>query len=112
MEKIAYPCPCGAKIIWKREKVVQEGIDCGILDVEYCEKCGDEYLPEESMRIVERKLKSAGLWGVERKEIKFWKSGNAVVVRFPADFVKKTGLDKSTQGYVYKDGDHKLAIEF
>jgi len=27
------------------------------LDVEYCLKCGEEYLPEETMEIVEGKLK-------------------------------------------------------
>ena len=36
MEKINYPCPCGGKLKWKRERFVREGIDCGILDIEYC----------------------------------------------------------------------------
>ena len=50
-------CPCGGKLKWKKERVIRDGIDCGILDVEYCEKCGEEYLPDESMKIVEEKLK-------------------------------------------------------
>ncbi|MBI2672359.1 hypothetical protein HYX16_05480 [Candidatus Woesearchaeota archaeon] len=56
MKKLAYPCPCGGRIKWKKEKVVYEGIDCGVLDIEYCPKCGEEYLPEESMKIVEEKI--------------------------------------------------------
>ncbi len=74
MKKINYPCPCGGKLKWKKEKIVRDEIDCGILDVEYCEKCGEEYLPEESFDIVERKLKENNLWGVEGK--------NKLVVEF------------------------------
>ncbi len=51
--KRAYPCPCGGKVKWKKEKIVRDGIDCGILDIEYCPKCGEEYLPETSAQIVE-----------------------------------------------------------
>ncbi len=43
MEKLNYPCPCGGKVKWKKEKVVQDGIDCGVLDVEYCDTCGEMY---------------------------------------------------------------------
>ncbi|MBS3145485.1 hypothetical protein J4414_01655 [Candidatus Woesearchaeota archaeon] len=57
MEKIEYPCPCGGKVKWKKDEVIVEGVNCGILDVEYCLKCGEEYLPEETMEIVEGKLK-------------------------------------------------------
>ncbi|MFA4886987.1 MAG: hypothetical protein WC595_02135 [Candidatus Nanoarchaeia archaeon] len=57
MKKKNFPCPCGGNVKWKRERVMQAEVDCGILDVEYCEKCGNEYLPEESMIVVERKLK-------------------------------------------------------
>lgn len=59
MKKIAYPCPCGGNVKWKKQRVVQEGIDCGTLDVEQCDKCSKVYLQEESMRIVENKLKEA-----------------------------------------------------
>ena len=85
MEKINYPCPCGGTLKWKKEKIIEEGIDCGTLDVEYCERCGEVYLPGESLEIVENKLKEHSLWGMQRKEIKFWKSGNAVVIRIPSD---------------------------
>ena len=71
MKKINYPCPCGGKVKWKKDRVIMEGIDCGILDIEICEKCQEEYLSDESMIVVENKLKENGLWGVERKEIKF-----------------------------------------
>ncbi|MBI5390290.1 hypothetical protein HZB02_02280 [Candidatus Woesearchaeota archaeon] len=112
MQKIAYPCPCGGKIHWKKEKVIRDGVDCGLLDVEYCKICGEEYLPEESMHIVEQKLKEAGLWGIERKEIKFWKSGTSITTRFPAEMVKKIGLDRVKKGHIYLEGDRKLTIEF
>lgn len=108
-EKI--PCPCGGFVEWKKENVVQDGIDCGILDVEVCPKCETQYLPEESMLIVEEKLKKAGLWGVERKEIKFWKMGKAVTVRFPVSIVEKFHLDHVEKGYLYPEGKHKLIIE-
>ena len=112
MEKIEYPCPCGGKVKWKKEKVIQQGIDCGILDVEICNKCKSKYLPEESMIVVENKLKENGLWGMERKEIKFWKSGNSITTRFPINLVKSLDLNKIKKGYIYSEGKHKLTIEF
>ncbi len=105
------PCPCGGFVEWKKEKVVQDGVDCGILDVEICTKCQTTYLPEETMLIVEEKLKDAGLWGMERKEIKFWKTGNAISIRIPTSLVKKLNLQDREKGYVYQEGKHKLIIE-
>lgn len=112
MQKPEFPCPCGGKVKWKRERVVRDGIDCGLLDVEYCEKCGEQYLPDESMEVVEQKLREAGLWGVERRAIKFWKSGNAVTIRLPSSLVKNLGLEKISKGHVYQEGKRKLAIEY
>ena len=111
-KKISYPCPCGGTVEWKKEKVMQEGIDCGLMDIETCKKCGEEYLPEESMLVIEQKLKEAGLWGMERKEIKFWKSGNSVIMRLPTEMAHQLGLKNIKKGYVYKDGKNKLATEF
>jgi hypothetical protein len=56
------PCPCGGWFGFKKDKVVQDGIDCGMLKVEICNKCQTTYLPEETMLVVENKLKEAGLW--------------------------------------------------
>lgn len=108
-EKI--PCPCGGVVSWKKEQVVQEGIDCGILEVEYCPKCGTTYLPQESMLVVEEKLKRAGLWGVGRKEIKFWKTGKAITLRLPTAIVQKLDLTRVDKGYLHLEGKHKLVIE-
>ena len=112
MEKISYPCPCGGQVKWKKERVIQEEVDCGVLDVEVCDNCGEVYLPEESMLIVEENLKQAGLWGVERKEVKFWKSGSSVTVRLPTEIARKLGLLAVKKGYIYQEGKNKLAIEF
>ena len=112
MEKKAYPCPCGGKIKWKREQVVRDSINCGILDIEYCEKCGQEYFPEESLEVVEQKLREAGLWGVQRKEIKFWKSGTSLTTRFPKELVDKLQLDRVKRGFMYSEGKNKICIEF
>ena len=112
VKKIRFPCPCGGRIMWIKEKVVEDGVDCGVLDVEICEKCGEEYLPDWSMKIVEDKLQEAGLWGVGREEIKFWKTGNTVTLRFPTKFAKLVGLDKVSKGYAYKERDNKIVIDF
>lgn len=111
VEKLNYPCPCGGRVQWKEERVVIEGIDCGILDVEYCPKCGEQYLPEESMERVEEKLKAAGLWGVERKKVSFWKSGNSVILRVPAKIAQALGIRPHREGYIYPEGKGKLVIE-
>ena len=112
MKKTEYPCPCGGKVKWLRDKVIIDGVDCGILEIERCEKCGEDYLPDESLVIVEQKLKEKGLWGVKRKEVKFWKSGNSVTIRVPTKLTNELGLKKIKQGYIYPEGDHKIGIEF
>lgn len=111
-KKIRFPCPCGGKIRWTKEKVVQSGVDCGILDVEICDKCGNMYLPDDSMKIVEQKLKEKRLWGTKRKEVKFWKSGNSVIIRLPTEMTHELGLDRVKKGYVYQEGENKLTIEY
>ena len=67
MKQKRFPCPCGGKLSWKKEQVVQQGIDCGVLDIEYCPQCRQEYLPEESLEVVESKLKEKGLWGQSQR---------------------------------------------
>lgn len=111
MKKLNFPCPCGGKVKWIKEKVIQDNINCGILDVEICEKCGSKYFPEESMEIIEDKLKEKGLWGT-RKEIKVWKSGGSVVIRLPAEISKSMELQKVKKGYIYPEGKKKLLFEF
>jgi hypothetical protein len=112
MSENRYPCPCGGTLATSRKRVVQEGVDCGVLEVSECRKCGEEYLPDTSMRVVEQKLKKANLWGVERKEVKFWKTRNSITIRLPSSFVRKTGLGNFSKGYVYREGNEKFAIEY
>ena len=64
------------------------------------------------MQVVENKLKEANLWGMERKEIKFWKTGKAITMRLPVEIVKKLQLGSIKKGYVYQEGNRKLIIEF
>lgn len=111
MKKIEYPCPCGGKVKWKKDKVIIEGIDCGILDVEYCLKCGEEYLPEHTMEIVETKLKMEGLWGIQRKEVNLWKSGSSVLLRIPKDIADKLNLKPDEKVTVYAEGKNKLIVD-
>ena len=109
--KKEYPCPCGGKVKWQRKKIKIQGIDCGILDIEYCPKCGSEYFPEQSMTVIEQKLKQAGLWGTERKEITFWRSGNTVVLRLPVNIAKSLNLKAHMKGLLYQEGKNKLVVE-
>lgn len=111
MNKMKYPCPCGGEVEWKKNKVVVQGLDCGILDVEICSKCGDEYLPEESMEIVEKKLKSEGLWGIKRKEVSLWKSVSSVLLRIPKDIADNLNLKPDERVTIYAEGKNKLVID-
>ena len=111
MEKIKYPCPCGGQIEWKKNKVIMQGIECGILDVEVCPKCGEQYLPEETMTIVEKKLKEAGHWGVKRKEVNLWKSGSSVLLRIPKDIAESLNLRPDEKVTIYPEGKKKLIID-
>ena len=72
----------------------------------------EAYLLAESMQVVEEKLREAGLWEVERKEVKFWKSGNSVTLRLPTELAKEPGLENARKALIYQEGRNKLAIEF
>ena len=111
MKKIEYPCPCSGKIKWKKDKVVVDGVDCGTLDVEYCETCGEEYFPEETMEIVEKKLKEKGLWGIQRKEVNLWKSGNSVLLRIPKNIADNLKLKPYEKVKIYAEGKSKLIVD-
>src|SRR3989344_3528501 len=111
MKKIPYPCPCGGKIQWKKDKVVVDGIVCGILDIEYCQQCGEEYFPEETMETVEKKLKEHGLWGIQRKEATLWKSGGSVILRIPKDIARQLDLKPDEKVSIYVEGKKKLIVD-
>ncbi len=111
IKKIAYPCPCGGEIEWKKEKVMVDGVDCGVLDVESCQACGEEYFPEETMQIVEQKLKEKGLWGIQRKEARLWRSGNSVLVRIPKDIAHQLNLKPDEKVSLYAEGKKKIIID-
>ncbi|MEK6861162.1 MAG: AbrB/MazE/SpoVT family DNA-binding domain-containing protein [Nanoarchaeota archaeon] len=111
MEKTSYPCPCGGKIKWKRSEVVIDGIKCGVLDVECCLQCGEEYFPEETMEIVEKKLKEHGLWGIQRKEATLWRSGGSVILRIPKDIAQQLNLKPDEKVSIYVEGKKKLIVD-
>ena len=111
MEKMEYPCPCGGKVKWKKEKLVIDGIDCGILDVEICSTCGEQYFPEETMEIVQEKLKKEGLWGVQRNEARLWKSGNSVLVRLPKELTEILSLKPDQKVRMYNEGKKRIIID-
>jgi len=111
MQKFEYPCPCGGKVKWKKDNVVVEGISCGVLDIEYCEKCGEEYFPEETMEIVEQKLKEHGLWGLQRKEVPLWRSGNSVILRIPKEIADTLHLKPHEKVTLYAEGKKKLIVD-
>lgn len=111
MEKIEYPCPCGGKVKWKKEKVLVDGIDCGILDVEICSTCGEKYFPEETMEIVQEKLKKEGLWGVQRKEVSLWKSGNSVLLRLPKELTEILSLRPDQKVRMHNEGKKRIIID-
>ena len=111
IERIQYPCSCGGKIKWKRDKVNVEGIDCMVLDIEYCQKCGEGYFPEETMEVVERKLKDNGSWGIKRRGVNLWESGNSVLIRVSKDIADQLNLKPDNKVTIYSEGKRKLVID-
>jgi hypothetical protein len=109
MEKLEYPCPYGGKVQWEKEKVTVEGVDCGILDVEICASCGEQYFPEQTMEVVQDKLKKEGLWGVQKREKLI--SGNSVLLRLPKEFTKLLHLKPDQKVRVYNEGKKRLVID-
>ena len=67
------------------------GIDFGLKKIEVCTKCGEEYISDEIMEEIEKKVRELGIFGLERK-VKVTKSGNSLVIRIPPDIAKFVGL--------------------
>ena len=66
MEKISYPCPCGGKLEWKTDKVIVSGINCGILDTEYCKKCGEIFYDSSAADEIQKKSRELVLFGLSK----------------------------------------------
>lgn len=110
MQRKSYPCPCGGKVQWKKSQVVIEGINMGLQEIEFCQKCGEEYFPEETMDVVEKKLKENNLWGIKRREASLWKSGNSVLLRIPKEIATQLNLKPDEKVTLYTEGKNKLIM--
>ena len=58
------------------------GIDFGSQPCEICKSCGEEFISDEVMEIVDVELKKRKLFGIE-KRVKISKSGRSVIVKVP-----------------------------
>ena len=63
------------------------------------------------MKIVEKKLKDVGIWGVQRKEANLWKSGSSVLLRIPKGIADKLNLKPDEKVTIYTEGNNKLIVE-
>jgi len=95
------------QIKWKKDRVIIEGIDYGNLDLEYCESCGEEYFPEETMIIIEKKTKRKGFMGHPKKGRK---SRSSVLLMIPKDIADKLKLKPDEKVTLFTEGKNKLII--
>ena len=59
-------CRCGGNLRKTETEVEFFGIDFGVRKAEVCNRCGSEYLTQETMEEIEAEVKKRGLYGLER----------------------------------------------
>lgn len=109
-EKISYKCSCGGEL--KKAKVAVEffSIDFGLKDAEVCTSCGSEYLDQETMREIEKKVKEKNIFGLERK-VSVTKSGNSLVIRIPPEIAEYLGIHYKSIVQLFPVDKDKLEIK-
>lgn len=105
-------CPVCEKGNLKDGSIDEEifGVPLGTFKAEVCDRCGESFLNEDSMRSVEEKAKKAGIWGMAEK-IKVVRSGNSLAIRIPAKIARFLGLKEGEEILVHPEGREKLVAE-
>jgi len=104
-------CPICEKGTLKKtkERKIFYGVDLGEYPVEKCTRCGETFTDGEIMKIIEKKAKEKGIWGLGRKT-KITRSGNSLAVRIPKDIAIFLKLKEGEDAYIYPE-DQKIVIE-
>lgn len=112
MVKKPAKCPsCGKGSL--REQRVKEtmfGADLGEFGGEVCDACGESYLDEAAMRVLEERAREAGVWGLGRK-LKVARSGNSLVLRIPADLASFLNLKAGREVYMHPEGEGRIVVD-
>jgi len=103
-------CKCGGDLRKTETEVEFFGIDFGVKKAEVCNRCGSEYLSQETMDAIEAEVKKRGLYGLERRG-KVSKSGNSLVVRIPQEIVKSMRLRRDLPVVIYPSDRSRLVME-
>lgn len=110
-EKILpYKCNCGGILKKSHTQVEFFGLDFGIRECEVCSKCNSEYLTDETLEEIERKVKRRGLFGLE-KQAHITKSGNSLVIRIPPEIVKFSGIQYKDLVRIYPTAKNKIELD-
>lgn len=105
-------CPiCGSGEL-KKGEIEEEmfGISLGRYNAEICDKCGESFIDEVTMRAIEQRAKELGIWGIGKK-IKVVRSGDSLAIRIPGDIAKLFNLHEGKEVFLYPEGTTKLTLE-
>lgn len=105
-------CPiCGSGTL-KKGEIEEEmfGISLGRYDAEICDTCGESFVDEATMRMIEAKARELGIWGIAKK-IKVVRSGDSLAIRIPLDIAKLFNLHEGKEIFLYPEGATELALE-
>lgn len=105
-------CPVCGKGNLKPSMIEEKmfGFPLGKFKGELCDRCGENFLSQESMAEIETKAKEIGIWGLAEK-IKVVKSGNSLCIRIPAKLARYLGLKEGRELLLYPEGEKKAAFE-
>ena len=105
-------CPICDSGKLKRGEIEEKmfGISLGRYDAEICDTCGESFVDEATMRMIEAKARELGIWGIAKK-IKVVRSGDSLAIRIPLDIAKLFNLHEGKEIFLYPEGTTKLALE-
>lgn len=112
MVKPGVRCALCDKGTLRRARIREQmfGVDLGLYHGYRCSNCGETYLDERQMDVLEERAKAAGVWGLGKK-LKIVKSGNSLVLRIPADLAKFMHLKVGKEVFVRPEGQDCLVVE-
>ena len=101
---------CGGRTERKKIDLAELGKEVGRFEAEVCQKCGEKYYSEETMRKIQEREKELGIFGLEA-ETEVTQYGNSLAVRIKKTLSDFVGLKKGKKVHVYAVDANKLAVE-
>jgi hypothetical protein len=100
---------CNKKLIHKKVDYSLYGVSLGTFTALVCEGCHETLFSEETSRLITKKAKAKGLWGLGYKT-KIGQAGSTLDIRLNKKIIDFLGIKKGVEVSVHPENKHKLVV--